>query len=110
MLLWIGGTLVLSRLRWFNRRSLAARLRLYEPGGITSSADNGGVLSVSSFRAVVGPAITEPAARLSSLLGVQEDAATRLRRIHSAEGVTELRVRQAGWMASGAVAGALLTT
>ena len=109
VLLWTGGTLVLSQLRWFNRRPLAARLRPYGPGGIASTPDDGEVLSVSSFRDVVGPAITEPAARLSTLLGVQEDAATRLRRIHSAEGLTELRVRQVGWMAAGAALGALLT-
>jgi Flp pilus assembly protein TadB len=43
------------------------------------------------------------------MLGVQEDAGTRLRRIHATEDLTELRVRQVGWMAAGAVVGALLT-
>ena len=109
LLFWVGSALVLSRLRWFTRRPLAARLRPFEPGGIASTADGDGVLSISSFRDVVGPAIAEPAARLSAFLGVQEDAATRLRRIHSAEDLPELRVRQVGWMAAGAVLGALLT-
>ena len=109
VLLWVGGTLLLSHVRWFNRRTLTARLRPYEPGGLTSAADGDGVLSISSFGDVMGPAITEPANRLAALLGVREDAAARLRRIHSPESLTELRVRQVGWMAAGTASGVLLT-
>jgi tight adherence protein C len=104
VLLWVGGTLVLSRVRWFARRPLVARLRPYEPGGF-SGADQDGLLSIATFRDVVGPAAREIGERVSSLLGVREDVATRLERIHAHVEPTEFRVRQLGWSAAGLGAG-----
>ena len=105
--LWAGATLVLSHLRWFARRPLAERLRPYTPGAATVGRP--GLLSVESFRDVVGPLSRQLGARLSSLLGVGEDLALRLERIHSRLDVTSFRIRQAGAMLGGLAAGGLLT-
>ena len=52
---WAGATLLLSRRRWFARRSLADRLRPYEPGGLATAAGGHGMLSVDSFAEVIAP-------------------------------------------------------
>jgi Flp pilus assembly protein TadB len=96
LLLWVGATLLLSQVRWFSRRPLADRLQPYTPGGM-SSAPRGGLLSVESFREVVGPLSRELGERLARLLGVSEELAVRLDRIHSPLDVTAFRVRQVGW-------------
>lgn len=108
VLLWIGGTLVLSQLRWFNRRPLTARLRPYEPGGMTSGQGSTGLLSVTSFRDVVGPIARETGERIARLLGVNESLAVRLQRVHSPVDVTAFRVRQLGWAAAALGTGAVL--
>lgn len=106
--LWAGTTLLLSRLRWFSRRPLADRLRPYVPGGMHEDARTG-VLSVDSFREVVGPLSRAVGERVSRLFGVSEELAVRLERVHSPLDVTTFRVRQIGWSLGGLAAGALLT-
>ena len=96
-LLWIGTTLVLSQLRWFARPPLARRLRPYSPGGMAGEA-RGGLLSVESFREVIGPLSSSVGSRLARLFGVSEELAVRLERIHSPLDVTAFRVRQLGRM------------
>jgi Flp pilus assembly protein TadB len=105
--LWIGGALALSRQRWFERRPLAERLRPYAPGDVSGDARSG-LLSVDSFRDVIGPLSREIGSRLARLFGVDEDLATRLERVHSSETVTEFRVRQVGWSAVAFGVGAVL--
>lgn len=107
-LLWIGGTLVLSELRWFDRRPLAARLRPYAPGAMRGAAPAGGVLSVSSMRDLAAPLAQKVGGRIASLLGVSEDVSVRLDRIHAPFDATAFRVRQTGWAAVGFGAGALI--
>jgi Flp pilus assembly protein TadB len=107
LLLSVGGTLVLSDLRWFSRQPLVDRLRPYSPGGLRAGP-TGGLLSVASFREVVGPLARQIGERLAALLGVSEDLGTRLRRIHSPLDVTAFRVRQLGWVAIGLALGVLL--
>lgn len=109
LLLAVGGTLVLSELRWFSRQPLAERLRPYGPGGLRAGPTGTGVLSVESFREVVGPLARQLGERLAGLLGVEEDLAVRLRRIHATTDPTAFRVRQLGWTAAGLAAGGLLT-
>jgi len=109
LLIWVGGTLVLSELRWFNRRPLTARLRPYEPGGLTDARLRGGLLSVTSFRDVIGPIAQAAGERLADLLGVNEPLARRLERIHAPLDVTAFRVRQLAWSAAALAAGAVLT-
>jgi Flp pilus assembly protein TadB len=107
LVLWIGGTLALSRGRWFARRPLTERLRPYAPGN-TSESVRSGLLSVDSFRDVVGPLSREIGSRLARLFGVDEEVATRLERVHSTDSVTEFRVRQLGWSSFAFAAGAVV--
>jgi tight adherence protein C len=108
LVLWVGATLVLSELRWFSRPSLLERLRPYGPGGM-SIRTRSLLPSVESFRDVVGPLCRVSGERLARALGVSEDLATRLERIHSPLDVTAFRVRQLGWSGVGFAVGAVLT-
>jgi tight adherence protein C len=94
--LWIGLVLLSSQLRWFARRSVTERLRLYTPGGHTI-APRRGVLSVDSFRDVFGPLSQTVGATLARLFGVSEELDVRLRRVHSPLDVAAFRSRQVGW-------------
>lgn len=105
-LLLVGMALLLSELRWFARRPLVERLRPYAPGASTRRS-RAGVLSVESFRDVIGPACRSLGEQASRLLGVQEDLELRLERIHSPVDVTGFRVRQFGWAGAGLGIGAL---
>ena len=97
LVLWFGTTLLLAEVRWFSRAPLAERLRPYAAGGLRREGKVG-ILSVESFREVVGPLSRSLGERLSRLFGVSEDLATRLERIHSPLDVTAFRVRQIGLM------------
>lgn len=108
MALAVGVTLVLSEMRWFARPPLLDRLRPYSPGGMTSR-NRGRLPSVETFRDVVGPLCRLSGERLSRVLGVNEDLATRLERIHSPLDVTAFRVRQLGWSGFGFAVGCLVT-
>ncbi len=106
LLLWPGAVLALSEARWFARRPLADRLRPYAP---TAREPRGrGVLSVESFREVVGPLARDAGARLSRLFGVSEELSARLARVHSPHDVTSFRVRQFGAALGGLAVGALI--
>lgn len=107
LLLFTGATLLLSETRWFARRPLIERLRPYAPGGMTTPG-RAGVLSVESFREVVGPVSRSLGERLSRLLGVSESVELRLERVHSALDVTTFRVRQLGWSVGAFGVGCLL--
>src|SRR3954451_22583278 len=103
----VGATLVLSELRWFSREPLVDRLRPYGPGAWR--ADGGsGVLSVASFRDVIGPLARRVGDRLAALLGVSESLELRLARVRSPMTVTDFRVHQLGRAALGFAVGALL--
>ncbi len=108
LVLWAGATLVLSQLRWFARPSLVDRLRPYSPGGL-GQRGRGPVLSVESLRDVVGPLCRGLGERVSRALGVTEDLAVRLERLHSPLDVTGFRMHQVGWSLAGFGAVALVT-
>ena len=55
------------------------------------------MLSVESFRDVVGPLARSIGERLARVFGVTEALAVRLERVHSPLDVTGFRVRQLGW-------------
>lgn len=97
-----GVVLVLAEIPWFGRRTLAARLRPYTAGTSSSSAGDG-FLSIESFRDAVAPIAQVVGRRLARMLGVHEDLARRLERIHSPLDATRFRVRQLAW-AGGAFA------
>jgi Flp pilus assembly protein TadB len=107
LLLWVGTTLLLSQVRWFSRQPLTDRLRPYGPGGMQSAAGTGGILSVASFRDVIGPLSRAVGERLARLFGVAEELSLRLERVHSELDVTAFRVRQLGWSTAAFGAGAL---
>lgn len=96
MCLWVGVTLMLSRVRWFARLPLADRIRPYAPGGFDRPSRRG-LLSFASFAEVGAPLATHIGERLSRLFGVSEDLAVRLRRVHSPVDVTSFRLRQLAW-------------
>ncbi len=106
LLLWPGAVLVLSEARWFGRRPLADRLRPYAPTVRGSEAP--GLLSVESFRDVIGPLARDAGERVSRLFGISEELSARLARIHSPHDVTSVRVRQFGAALGGLVAVALV--
>jgi hypothetical protein len=106
LVVWPGAALVLSEARWFARLPLADRLRPYAPAA--RDAGGRGVLSVESFREVVGPLARDAGARLSRLFGVSEELSARLARVHSTHDVTSFRVRQFGAALGGLIVGALV--
>lgn len=108
LVLWAGATLVLSEVRWFRRPSLTDRLRPYVSGGI-GGGSRAGVVSVESFRDVIGPLSRSIGARLSELFGVHEELAAKLERIGSPLDVTEFRIRQVGRMTLAMAAGAAVS-
>ena len=108
---WTGAALVLSERRWFARRSLAARIQPYVPGGWRREGA-AGVLSAASFREVVAPFATLVGEAVARVVGVHEPLATRLARVHRTDDPTSVRIRQLGIAAvaligAGAVAAAL---
>lgn len=102
---WAGLTLLLSQLRWFRRPGLASRLALFAPGQRTTNAGSSGVVSLGSFRDVIGPLARTAGERLTRLFGVAEQLEVRLRRTDSPLDPTAFRLRQLGWAG---VAGALV--
>lgn len=106
LVLWAGATLLLSEVRWFRRPPLAQRLRPYVAGGLADGSRSG-VLSVESFREVVGPLSRSIGSWLSRLFGVSEVLASKLERIGAPYDVTEFRVRQLGGMTLGMAGGGL---
>jgi len=105
--MWVGATLVLSRLPWFDRRPLVERLRPYTAPA-TAPRWRAGALSVEPFREVVAPLSRELGARLARMFGVEEDVATRLSRVHAPLDATGFRLRQARWSALAAAAGLVI--
>jgi tight adherence protein C len=88
----LGATLALSELRWFRRPALVERLRPYAPASTPRRRRPG--LSVGSFVDVVGPLARSVGDALSTSLRIDDDAATRLLRIHSPLDATGFRIRQ----------------
>jgi tight adherence protein C len=97
---WVGATLVLSRLRWFSRRTMADRVRLYAPAardGAVALAPRPGTAPTGSLRTVIAPMAVSWGERVARLFGVSEALDVRLRRCHSPLTVAGLRTRQLGW-------------
>jgi tight adherence protein C len=107
LLLFAGGCLVLSELRWFRRPSLTERLRPYVPGGMAGRPPGAGTLSVASFAELVAPLARELGERVARLFGVAESVEARLVRLHAPIDATSFRLRQLAWGAAGAAVGTL---
>jgi len=102
--LWVGVTLLLTHVRWFARRPLLERLLPYS-AGLERGRPRGTVLSVESFRDVIGPIVNRLGSRLGALFGVDEDVTTRLERVHSPLDAAAFRLRQFGAAAAGLAVG-----
>ncbi|MGI8574506.1 MAG: type II secretion system F family protein [Egibacteraceae bacterium] len=105
--LWVGTTLMLSRLRWWARIPLSERLRPYAPGGMAGRPRRS-VFALETFAETVAPLSRSVGERVARVLGVSEQLEVRLRRIHAPMDVTGFRVRQIGWSLAGFGAGALV--
>ena len=103
----VGLTLILAEFRSFSRKPLGDRLLPYTVGGMAKPS-SAGMLSVESFRDVVGPLSREFGERFTRLLGVSEDLDVRLERIHSPISASEYRVQQFGWSVAALGAGTAL--
>ncbi len=107
LLLFIGLTLLFSLARWFGRQPVVDRLRPYTPGGF-SVAQKQGLLSLESFRDVIGPLSAGIGSGLSRIFGVSESLDLKLKRLRSPMDATQFRTRQVGWTVVSLIGGLLL--
>jgi tight adherence protein C len=91
---WAGLTLLLSGTAWGQQLSLAERLRPHVPGN--ASRRSAGWLSGDAAHHAFGPLASAIGARFAKLVGVDEDLAIRLRRVHDPMDATSFRLRQVG--------------
>ena len=105
MLAWLGLTLLFAQLPFFQRASLAERLRPYTPGATQRRTR---VWAARSIREVIGPLASSIGGGLARLFGVHEDVRVRLDRINADDDATTFRVRQATWAVVGLLAFAAL--
>ena len=104
-LLWTGTALLLAQLRWCHRPRLVVRLARFTPQRRTTpAAASAGLLSMGSFRDVMGPLARAGGERITRLLGVAESLDVRLRRIGSPLDATSFRLRQLAWAGAAVVA------
>ncbi len=89
--LLVGTSWVLAGLPWFRDRPIAERLRPYSA---TASTRPAGPTGLSGVRAVLAPIVIDVGARLSRLLGVHTDLATRLERAGREPDPDAFRLRQ----------------
>lgn len=104
ILSWIGWTLLLGHHRWFRRRGSIERIRPYLFGLSAAPADES---DDGTLVRILGPLANEAGSALARFSGVNEELAQRLERVHSPLDVTSFRLRQLGWVITGAVAAIL---
>jgi len=114
----IGAALLLDSVPWFRRRRLSARLAPYGPygsngsngsNGSDGSPSPGGDRTGSSPAAILLPLVDQAIGRITALLGVHDDIATRLARADMTTTVAGFRSRQALHAVVGFAAGAIAT-
>lgn len=93
---WAGVTLLLSLLPHLDAVPLAKRL-----GPFTRAGAARPTAGPATLRELVLPALRAAAARVASVLGVEEDVSIRLHRIHAPIDAAELRLRQLRFAALG---------
>ena len=95
---FLGLTLLLSELRWFQRVGLDERLRPYVAGA--GHRRRSALLSAEVFADVIGPLSRAVGNQLARIFRVGEELEVRLDRIRAPVDVTGFRVRQVAWGAS----------
>jgi tight adherence protein C len=104
---WLGATLVLARLPWFRRERLRTRLLPYAPPAVAQARRASDTpASLAALVEAVAPAARALGARLAGALGVDEELALRLERVHATDDPTAFRTRQLGWSLVGLAIGA----
>ncbi len=98
-----GTALLLSATRWCTRPTLTERLRPYVPGAASAAAP-----PPASLVDLVTPAAHAVGAAVARALGIGDELATRLERVHDDVDVARFRVRQLGATVAGFAAGAVL--
>ncbi len=97
---WAGVTLLLADTRWARRLSLAKRLTIADAPTGRSSESTGQWLARGA---------TTLGVHMARVLGVHDDLATRLERVHSSLDSTAIRLRQVGWCIGGLALGLLVS-
>jgi hypothetical protein len=96
LLAWSGTTLVLGESPRFRSVGLVDRLAHHLPGARGHSRPTRGTLSISSFHEVVAPLVGGAGDRLTRLIGVSEELAVKLERVHATETIADYRMRELG--------------
>jgi Flp pilus assembly protein TadB len=89
---WAGGVLVLGERRWFRRAPLRERLAPYLPGARGTGVAPPG--SAAILVALAASLAKQLGSRLGAAVGVKEDLAVRLERVHSTWDAGVWRLRQ----------------
>lgn len=103
--IWLGATVALTDVRWFVRPTLSDRLRRHEARGTTVGPSTTGGDLATAARQVLVPLAREAGDRLATWVGVRDDLATRLERVHRGDDVATFRLHQLGWGLIGALVG-----
>lgn len=106
LLVWIGATLALSEVRWFARPRLSERLAPFQTGRSPRRPPRE-FASVRSLTELLAPLARQVGDRFASFVGVGEELALRLERVHSPDNASRFRLRQLGASALGLGIGVL---
>jgi Flp pilus assembly protein TadB len=101
LVVWAGAALVLAETRWAQRAPLSRRLATFH-GGRPSDNEPAPTRRLADWAGTVG-------ARVTRLLGVDDDLAIRLERVHSEADPSAVRLQQVGWTIAGLAAGIILS-
>ena len=97
---WAGAALVVADTRWAHRTPLSRRLAIFH-GGRPADDEPTPTRRVVEWASVIG-------GRVTRLLGIDDDLAVRLERVHSDADPSGVRLQQVGWTIAGLAAGIAL--
>lgn len=101
---WIGLTLLLSELRWFQRLPLQQRLLPYRSGSGAGDASP----RTQTLREMATPLATTVGERIGGLFGVRGELSIRLQRANIVIDAGTFRMRQLSWAVAAMCLGLLL--
>jgi tight adherence protein C len=100
LVVWAGAVLVLADTRWAQRAPLSRRLATFHGGRPSDDAPTPS-RRIAEWAGAVGTRVTR-------VLGVDDDLAIRLERVHSEAEPSAVRLQQVGWTIAGLAAGIIL--
>jgi Flp pilus assembly protein TadB len=98
LVVWVGMTMVLAETRWARRMSIARRLTT---AGSARAGSSGPIQLLAERAGTFGSHVVR-------VLGVRDDLATRLDRVHAPIDAAAVRLRQLGWCIGGLALGLLI--